>query len=523
MDRYERCHITRHAPPWEVGQACGIKVFLPGKESLLSWQIKGNEKTYFASVKFYIKKRYCNMDKKSIENKNESIKLLLGMWIGGSYLQHLKLIQPVDAQDEDVAAVLGKIKTTYNRGINKGAQMTLDDQNRLLSELHKIGYEKKEMLSLTDEAHGADTEYRAAFARLLEQKRNKLLSEIDWTKKDGDKAAKQILETYTIDKVPTIKKPAVNSASKLIEECLKTEEIGAIPAGTKYLTSLTGGYRAGQLVSIGAGTGVGKSAFCLQIAEQAAKAGKKVLHFPLEMDDQEMAGRLIARATKGVIKAKDLYMISKLPPHKQEMLGDVVPKVDALLEENLLFIPFEHELSAIKKQVEIHEPDVVVIDQLSLVRDSDHEEENIRLMYKHICEELKFLATERKCVVILAVQSNREGTKKGSRPTMHNIKESASVEETSDACIMLHIPDEEQRNNPENQAADMEIYVDKWRQGQAGYSIKVVIDYPAQTIYDIADPRTFELFVGEIKKEQEAEEKEKQALKDLKMELEETK
>lgn len=456
------------------------------------------------------------MENKSLINKNASVQLMLGMWIGGNHLSHLKLIEPADAQDTDISAVLGKIKSIYNKGINRGAQVTLDDQNKLLSELSKAGYDRKELFDFIDDASGSDTEYTAAFARLMEQKRTRLLSEIDWNKKDGDKTAKQILETYTIDKMETPKMPAVKSASKLIEQCLKIEEIGTVPAGTKYLTKLTGGYVPGQLVTISAGTSVGKSAFCLQIAEQAAKAGKKVLHFPLEMDDTQMAARMVSRATKGVIKSTDLHAISTMPLHKQELLADVAAEIDALVQDNLLFIPFERELTAIKKQVEIHEPDVVIVDQLSLVQDSTYEEENIRLLYKHICEELKYLATDRQCVVILAAQANREGLKKGAKLSMHNIKESASVEETSDAVIILDIPDDEQRRNPENRTADMVIKVDKWRQGQAGYEIAVIMDYPAQTIYDATDPYALELFRGEIKREEEREDN----VSNLQMELE---
>ena len=52
--------------------------------------------------------------------------------------------------------------------------------------------------------------------------------------------------------------------------------------------ALCGGLYGSQLICIGAISSLGKTSFCLQIADQMAEAGKDVLIFSLEMSQDEL-------------------------------------------------------------------------------------------------------------------------------------------------------------------------------------------------------------------------------------------
>lgn len=433
------------------------------------------------------------MEKRSLIDKHDAIKILLGTWANGNCLTHLKLIEPNDATDKDIADVIVQIKKTFASGINRAEHMTPDDRNKLLTALDKAGFDRSEVIDLIDEAVSRHTEYIAALAKLLEQKRIRLLSEIDWSKKGADKQAQKILSTYTVAGADELKPPAVNPASKLIEECKQLSETDKISAGTPILTSITGGLKPKQLIAIAAGTSVGKTAFAWQIAMNAAYAGKKVLHFPLEMSAEKMSGRGIARLTDGEVTMRDMENYHRLSEEKQEMILSAAKEMDRLTSTNLFLFESERELGKIQRQVEMYRPDIIVIDQLSLMEDSQHQSDTIRLQYKHFVEELKFTAMDYNCVVVLLAQLNRDGLRKGAIPTMHNIQESAAIEQTADDVFILYPEDEEQREDPTWRYLDMVLSIEKCRDGQAGYSLKMEYDLQAQIFYDAPTPKDEEL------------------------------
>ena len=59
--------------------------------------------------------------------------------------------------------------------------------------------------------------------------------------------------------------------------------------------ALCGGLYGSQLICIGAISSLGKTSFCLQVADQMAEAGKDVLIFSLEMSKEELLAKSISR------------------------------------------------------------------------------------------------------------------------------------------------------------------------------------------------------------------------------------
>lgn len=66
------------------------------------------------------------------------------------------------------------------------------------------------------------------------------------------------------------------------------------PSGFTYLDSkLTGGFRAGELVLLGGGPGLGKTTFALQVARNLVVSGHSVVFFSFEHDYHSLLERLI--------------------------------------------------------------------------------------------------------------------------------------------------------------------------------------------------------------------------------------
>jgi replicative DNA helicase len=268
-----------------------------------------------------------------------------------------------------------------------------------------------------------------------------------------------------------------------------------IPACTPVLTRELGGLKPGQLITVAARPAVGKTAITLQMAEEAARAGKKVLHIPLEMTAEEMMARLIYRHTNGQINKDKMDRLWDMDDNDWRLLDTIRDNIARLTDTNLIFIPGCRELSHIKRNLEIYRPDLLVIDQLTLLRDTPAAvDPSPRLQYKHMVETLKVMAQDFEIPIILAAQVNRTGANRQGRPTMQDLKESGSIEESSDIVLILHREDDELDTDDLSwlehpNAAKMTLSTDKVRGGRAGRIFTLMYDYESQIFFDTIKDR----------------------------------
>jgi replicative DNA helicase len=432
---------------------------------------------------------------KSFRDKDDQVKLLIGTWMGGYCLSHLQIIGPEDATDEDVRNVVSETMRAYHAGITRGVLTTYDDTNKLLDALTGYGYSRQELVDMIDNARGRDTEYIGALSKLLEHKRARLLADIDYNRKGCDKQADEIIHTYRIDGYSEMPQPAYGAIDHLIQQCMEMKDKPVIPACTPVLTRELGGLKPGQLITVAARPAVGKTAITLQMAEEAARAGKKVLHIPLEMTAEEMMARLIYRHTNGQINKDKMDRLWDMDDNDWRLLDTIRDNIARLTDTNLIFIPGCRELSHIKRNLEIYRPDLLVIDQLTLLRDTPAAvDPSPRLQYKHMVETLKVMAQDFEIPIILAAQVNRTGANRQGRPTMQDLKESGSIEESSDIVLILHREDDEPDTDDLSwlehpNAAKMTLSTDKVRGGRAGRIFTLMYDYESQIFFDTIKDR----------------------------------
>ena len=83
-----------------------------------------------------------------------------------------------------------------------------------------------------------------------------------------------------------------------IEKRLNQEKDYSYYTGFFDLDGLTDGLHKGELTVIGARPGVGKTTFALQVAEYIAEKGKKVAFVSMEMSDEQLIQKIIAKRTR---------------------------------------------------------------------------------------------------------------------------------------------------------------------------------------------------------------------------------
>ncbi len=194
------------------------------------------------------------------------------------------------------------------------------------------------------------------------------------------------------------------------------------------LNRITGGFQPGQTITIAARPGVGKSAFALQLSRDIARKDKKVLFISLEMTSEEIMMRIVSNQTN--IPTVDLINANL----KDNDWGKIGTVLDTASQEKSLIINTSYRtVKQIRRAIITESPDLIVIDYLNLMK-SDGESERIRIT--NLTRELKQLAIEFKIPIIQIAQLNRDSENRF--PTLSDLKESGSIEEDSNICMMLY-------------------------------------------------------------------------------------
>ena len=224
-----------------------------------------------------------------------------------------------------------------------------------------------------------------------------------------------------------------------LEKRVKGEIVG-IKSGVSDVDRATGGFFPGEMAVIGARPSVGKSAFALQIAIDAASKGHKICFISCEMIAEQFGQRLISNSTKidgmklrnAEIEDKDWYEIV-------EALGylDGLP-ISFMFGSKAI----EDLRNDIQNKVDLGECDMLVVDYLQLLKSKrrfEMEHERVAL----VSRTLKEISTEFKIPVVALAQVKRQNNNGRARcPTMDELRSSGDIEQDADTIIFLHRPDD---------------------------------------------------------------------------------
>jgi replicative DNA helicase len=404
-----------------------------------------------------------------ISGMPEGTKILIGTWLAGHELQHLKALQPADITDNaDAVKIIGKIKSYYYSGITKGVKIGGALKLKLYDELKRMGYEETELCSLVDKAKDANTAYIQQVVRIYEAKSRAMLEAIDYKQPGAQQQARQIMDTYTLEGVEALKAPRLDLVKTITERRKKPDKQVKMVFGRTSLLKKAGGLRPGQLTTVTAPPSTGKTAFVGQMALEAAKKNK-VLFCTNEMSAEEIGERWIANLSYGKISLDTIMGDEEMDKEDLEEYTIAAEELDRIIQSgNLIVIEYESDLARIEEQIELHKPDIVIIDQLTQLKDSRHQFQDTRLRYCHMTSTLKAIATANNTSIVLVVQSNRQAAQTQGPPKMYMHKESASIEEDADRCIALKVPE----NGYESvNIKEIEVWVMKNRNGRKDFCV----------------------------------------------------
>ena len=235
---------------------------------------------------------------------------------------------------------------------------------------------------------------------------------------------------------------AVRDALEYIEAIhSNTKQKFSVPTGFYELDELLGGFQKSDLIIVAARPSMGKTAFALTLARNAAIEHKvPVGIFSLEMSTMQLIIRLLC--AEGRLNAH-LVRTGKLPNEEGVKLSRNAHKliespiyVDDMPAQTVLEIRAKARRLKAEKNI-----GMIIIDYLQLMQGPTNIESREREI-SHISRSLKSLAKELNIPVIALAQLNRAvETRTDKRPQLSDLRESGSIEQDADVVLFLNRPE----------------------------------------------------------------------------------
>lgn len=350
-----------------------------------------------------------------------------------------------------------------------------------LNEIGGINY----LMSLTNKvASAANIEYHA---RIITQKyiQRELIRVSTGTIKDSFEDAKDVFELldeaeqglYDItDKnlntgFERLSALAIKARTEIEQVSQKEEGVTGVPSGFEELDKITSGWQPSDLIIVAARPGMGKTAFVLSLARNAANFGKGVAIFSLEMANIQLVTRLIAMESE--IDSRKLRN-GQLEEYEWEKMHAAVEKmgeVPIYIDDTPGINIFELRAKC-RRLKQNHDIEMVVIDYLQLMTSAPNAKKFSREQeISSISRALKGLAKELSVPVIALSQLSRAVETRGGdkRPQLSDLRESGAIEQDADIVTFIYRPDyydnEEDPDVPQDSA---EVIISKHRNGALG-------------------------------------------------------
>lgn len=260
-----------------------------------------------------------------------------------------------------------------------------------------------------------------------------------------------------------------------IEERHKNKNIIiGLSTGFRDLDNWTSGLQSSELIIIAARPAMGKTAFAVNIAENAILSGEPVAIFSLEMSGESLMTRIFSSQSglnsshlrRGFIGNNDW-------PRLVEVAGQI-SKAPLFIDDSSVLTPLQLKAKARRLKVE-HNIGLIIVDYLQLMTIAGRNDSREREIAE-ISRSLKALAKELKVPVVALSQLSRKVEDRPiKRPQVSDLRESGAIEQDADVILFLYRDEvyNQSQDNPERGFA--EIIIGKQRNGPTG-SFKMRFD-----------------------------------------------
>lgn len=321
-------------------------------------------------------------------------------------------------------------------------------------------------------AHARLVAEKARMRRLIET--GTLIAELGWGASPPDEAIAEaqglLIPLADTGRSRSGPRSIADVLGRTVEEIERNYQAGGeltgLATGFPDLDRRIGGLRSGDMCVIAGRPSMGKTTLAMNIAENVAMAGKKVMAFSLEMGDTQLAQRLLAslggielsRIRSGKLIEDDfdrmsvaLARLNGCALEIDESAGITIAQINARARR------VAHRLGGL---------DLIVIDYLQLVRPgktSGTRNDEVSA----ISAGVKALAKDLGCpVIVLAQLSRRVEERTDKRPALSDLRDSGAIEQDADLVLLMYRDEYYYPDSPDKGIA--EVIVGKHRNGEPG-------------------------------------------------------
>lgn len=255
-----------------------------------------------------------------------------------------------------------------------------------------------------------------------------------------------------------------------IEQNYKNKgHITGVPTGFVDLDRITSGLQPSDLIIVAARPAMGKTAFCLNLAQNAAiRAGVPVGFFSLEMSREQLVQRILCseamvdqqKVRTGQVEEKDWLKLAGVM--------DILARAPIYIDDTPGISIVELRAKARRLKQMQKNLGLIIIDYLQLIQGS-RRAENRQQEISEISRSLKALARELNVPVVALSQLSRaveQRSEKNKRPQMSDLRESGSLEQDADVIMFIY---RDEYYHPDTEKKSIaEIIVAKQRNGPTG-------------------------------------------------------
>src|SRR5689334_20589051 len=252
------------------------------------------------------------------------------------------------------------------------------------------------------------------------------------------------------------------------------ESVTGVPSGFKDLDEMTAGFQPSDLVIVAARPSMGKTAFVLNIAQNAAlDKNTPVAFFSLEMSKESLVQRLLTSEAR-----VDAQRLRKGKLHDDEFVrlgraAGMLSHAPIWIDDTPGITLLEMRSKARRLKVD-NDIGMIIVDYLQLMQGPNNVESRQQEI-SYISRSLKGLARELKVPVLALSQLSRapeQRTGENKRPQLSDLRESGAIEQDADLVMFIYRqemydgPVDKDGNSLEGRA---EIIVGKQRNGPTGF------------------------------------------------------
>ena len=396
-----------------------------------------------------------------------------------SVISALEILKPEDFYREDNKVIFGAIVNLYNKAEPIDI-ITLKSELVSLGKFEQVGG-LEYLAELPDKV--PTTANVEKYIKIVEEKSmmrnliktaNELVNlgydeaqDVEDIMDSAEKKIFNIMQKRNQKGYSSIKDILVDSFTQLEELYNRKQHITGVPTGFADLDYKTAGLHNSDLILVAARPAMGKSAFALNIATNAAvRARVPVAIFSLEMSKEQMGNRILCseamvdsnKVRTGRVDDEDWAKLAGASGElsESEIFIDDTPGISVM------------EIRAKCRKLKLEKNiGLVVIDYLQLVQASNKKGGSREQEISERSRSLKILAKEINVPVIALSQLSRAPEQRPDhRPMLSDLRESGAIEQDADIVMFLYRDDYYNEESEKKNIA--EVIIAKHRAGSTG-------------------------------------------------------